>query len=77
MQRSNLTPIFVILAIFVVLMSASAAWGVVPEKVVLSLNGTSGNEVAGLSIDAAGNLWVLAALAAPERASSAVEPCSS
>jgi uncharacterized repeat protein (TIGR03803 family) len=58
MRLSNPTPISLILTILIVtLMLANAAWAAVPEKVLVSINGTSGNEPNGLSMDAAGNLW--------------------
>jgi len=49
---------FTIATILVVVpMLASAAWAVVPEKLLHSFNGTSGLQPAGLSMDPAGNLW--------------------
>ncbi len=61
MQKSNSTPLILVLAMVVaMLLLANAAWAAVPEKVLVSFNSTSANGPSGLSMDAAGNLWGVA-----------------
>jgi uncharacterized repeat protein (TIGR03803 family) len=48
-----------ILAILFVTVMVTSAWASLPEKLLISFNGASGNEPAGMSMDAEGNLWVV------------------
>ncbi len=58
MPKSKSTPLSLVLAMAAsALLLVSAAWAAVPEKVLVSINGTGGNQPNGLSMDAAGNLW--------------------
>lgn len=75
-SESKPIPLSAILTIFVLtLMFTGAAWAGIPEKVILSFNGTSGNQPSGLTMDSAGNLWVLTVAGGAGNCSAAPPGC--